>query len=203
MKYFISLFFIVVILNSCGKENKIENENIDFNNFYQIITNKQKVGSIDGIPLKEKTEIEVQYYEPLKGKKIANQIKFYKNQKIDSLKSRFYNLKFKKIKSKKYNGNIELMYCNKKIVEIEFKAITSLSNGMKTLTFKSNNSNKIHFDFENTNYEFPIKGVLCIKIESDTVINGEKIESYYNRYMFVDNNEMTDNLYIKKYEKYF
>lgn len=203
MKYFINLFFIVILLNSCGKENKTENETINFENFYQIKSIKQKVRTIDGIACKEKTEVEIQFYEPLKGKRFANQIKFYKNQKIDSLKSHFYNLNFKKINTNRYNGNIELMYSKEKIIEIEFKALTSLSNKTKTLIFKSNNSNKILFDFTNNNYEFPIKGILCIKIEADTIIKGEKIEGYIKRFMLVDNNQMTDNLYIKNYKKYF
>lgn len=203
MKYFINLIFLVILLNSCFKENKTENETINFDNFYQIKTIKQKIGTIDGVAPKDKNELEVQFYKPLKGKKIANQVKFYKNLKIDSLKSHFYNLKFKKVNTDRYQGNIELMYNKEKILEIEFKAITSMSNKIKNLTFKSNHSNKVHFDFTNTNDEFPIKGVLCIKIKVDTIIKGEKIEGYSNRFMFVDNNEMTDNLYIKKYKRYF
>jgi len=203
MKYFTKLFILLILLQSCGKENKTENETFDFDNLYQIKTVKQNVGTIDGVACKDKTELEIQFYEPLNGEKIANQVIFYKNNKIDSLKSHFYNLKFKKIKANRYNGDIELMHNKEKIIEIEFKAITSLSNQIKPLTFKSNNSNKIHFDFTNTNHEFPIKGVLCIKIDADTIIKGEKIEGYVNRFMFVDNNEMTDNLYIKKYKRYF
>ena len=203
MKYFTNLFILVILLNSCGKDNKTGNETIDFNNFYQIKTIKQKIGTIDGVACKDKNELEIQYYEPLKGKKIANQYKFYKNNKIDSLKSYFYDLKFKKVASDSYSGDIELMYHKEKILEIEFKAITSWSNKTNTLAFKSNNSNKIHFDFTNTNYEFPIKGILCVKIEADTIIKGKKIEGYSNRFMLVDNNVMTDNLYIKKYKRYF
>jgi hypothetical protein len=203
MKYITKLLISLILLQSCGKENKTENETFDFDNLYQVKTVKHKADKIDGIACIDKIELETQFYEPLNGKKIHNQVKFYKNNKIDSLKSYYYNLKFKKINTNRYNGDIELMLNKKKIIEIKFKAITSLSNKIKPLTFKSYNSNKIHFDFTNTNYEFPIKGILCIKIEADTIIKGEKLEGYTNRYMFVDNNELTDNLYIKEYKRYF
>ena len=114
MKYFTKLFILLILLQSCGKENKTENETFDFNNLYQIKTVKQNVGTIDGVACKDKTEIEIQFYEPLKGKRIANQVKFYKNHKIDSLQSHFYNLKFRNVKTNRYIGNIELNYNKEK-----------------------------------------------------------------------------------------
>ncbi len=192
MKYFINLFFLMILLNSCVKEKKTEDANFDNFSFYEI-------KEINGIDRTTKTNFEIQVYESLKGKKFVNQVKQYKNEKIDSSMSHFYNLEYKEIKHNNYRGKIQLMYETKKILEIEFKVITNKSS--KPLTFKSNISNNISFEFSNTDSLSPIKGVLCFKIETEILIGRKKRIGYYEEHMFVDSNKLTDNLFIKKYKK--
>jgi hypothetical protein len=194
MKYFVNLFALLLLLSSCGKEKENVNNDFDDFDFYQIKT-------INGIDRNAKTKLDIQVYESIKGKKFVNQVKQYKNEKIDSLNSHFYTLEFIKTEPNNYKGNIQLTYESKKILEIEFKVITTIAEKPKSLTFKSNNTNRISFKFSNTDSASPLKGVLCIKLETEVLVNGKKEKGYYNEYMFVDNNKTTDNLFIKKYKK--
>ena len=205
IKNCINIFGLIILLNSCGKEQKTNNDKNAYENMdsYQIETTKQNVKTIDGIELNEKTELEIQLYKSISEKTIPNQVKFFKNQKIDSLKSHFYNLTYKKINENKFKGNIVLVYNQEKIIEIEFKAITVNHKKNNILIFKSDNSNSVFFEFENMETDSPIKGVLSIKIETEVLIEGKNVKGYLQKYMFVDSNTITDNLFINKYKNNF
>ena len=195
MKHFIILLGLIILIISCGKEKEIKNAKDDYDNFdfYQI-------KKIKGFDQANKKDVEAEVYESIKGKRFLNQYKQFDNNKIDSLNSYFYTLKLTKSKPDNYIGKIELICENKKILGIEFKTIIKIDGKSKTLNFKSKNSTSILFNFATVDSYSEIKGVLCINLETDIIIGGKKEKGYYNRYMFVDNKEMTDNLFIKKYK---
>ena len=198
MKYLLNLIVLIFLLTSCGKgkDDKNSNYDFDFNNpdLYLIKT-------IKGIDKTTEKYVEIQIYESVKGDKFINQVKEFKNEEIDSSNSHFYTLESTKIKPNIYKGKIQLMYENEKILGIEFKTITKVDDEFKTLTFNSDNSNHVLFNMTNTDSNPEIKGVLCVKIETEILIEDKKEKGYYKRYMFVDNNKVTDNLFIKKYKK--
>jgi len=195
MKHFIILLGLIILIISCGKEKEIKNAKDDYDNFdfYQI-------KKIKGFDQANKKDVEAEVYESIKGKRFLNQYKQFDNNNIDSLNTYFYTLKLTKSKPDNYIGKIELICENKKILGIEFKTIIKIDGKSKTLNFKSKNSTSILFNFTNVDSYSEIKGVLCINLETDIIIGGKKEKGYYNRYMFVDNKEMTDNLFIKKYK---
>lgn len=198
MKNLVFIFSLLLLTYSCGKEKTADNSAENSYDNFDLYT----VKTIKGTDSNTKKNIELEVYESVKGKKFLNQTKEYINTDIDSSNSRFYNLEFKKNKAHNYEGNINVIYEKKKIKEIEFKVVTSThTEKNKILSFKSSDSNTINFKFLNTDSSHPIKGVLCINIETDLLIEGEKEAGYYIEYMLIDSEKTTDNLFIEKYKK--
>ncbi|MCB4809398.1 hypothetical protein LG651_14170 [Tamlana sp. 62-3] len=192
---------ILISLNSCDKKDKkTYNDEINYSdfNYYKIINTKNRESSTDQL-------IELEIYGTTKENMFVNQVKsFLKTDvDIDSLNSHFYTLKFNEYKPLNYKGYIDIVYGKEKVIDIEFKVITSTNNEKEEiLSFKSIDSNRVNFNFINVDSKNPIKGVLCIKIESELIVEEgeEKIVGYYFEYMFVDTKKFTNNSFIEEYK---
>lgn len=144
------------------KKGQDNTEAIDFtkHNYYWIKSLKKRESVTDQL-------IELQVYGTTKENIFLYQAKHFSGTGIDSLNSHFYNLDFKEYQPFNYKGHLDVVYEKKKLLNIEFKAITSANTEEdKILSFKSNGSNRVNFSFFNTNSEHKIKGVLCITIET-------------------------------------
>ncbi|MCB0448760.1 MAG: hypothetical protein KDC97_01445 [Confluentibacter sp.] len=201
LKHLIVSVCILISLNSCGKKDKeTYHEEIDYSdfNYFQIINLKNRDSSTDQL-------IELEIYGSTKENKFLNQAKWFlkTDVDIDSLNSHFYKLEFNEYKPLNYKGHIDVVYEKKKIIEVEFKAITSKNDGKEeVLSFKSNNSNRVNFKFLNVDSQNPIKGVLCIKIETEFLVEESKeyLVGHYFEYMLVDTNKLTNNSFIDEYK---
>lgn len=201
MYKYLSLIILVIIFGSCSEQKERKSENNEQSSLLEEF-NIHKIYTIEANDSTTETQVEVQIYQSLDDKKFVNQaIHYHKDKTIDTLNSYFYRLDFNETSKNNYKGEIWLNYEGGKIEEIEFKTLTYETSEPLISSFVSNNVNTISFGFFNNNSEAPLIGVLCVKIETEVLIGEEITKGYYKRYIFVDSNEITDNLFIKKYKK--
>lgn len=150
---------------------------------------------------------EVEIYVSESNDTISNQYKSFKNNKIDTLKSEFYDLsitntekpniykgritihsKYEKLKIDKHNRkSLEFNYCEQNL------------DSMWITTKNMENTNTINFEFENV-YGRTLNGLIYQKIERDTLIKNKSSINLFRLQILVDNNPETYNLFLTSYE---
>ena len=194
------MIIIVLLLNSCNDQEKKDLHDSTIN---YLLEGKDifKVDTIKGNIKTTKRDIELQVYQSFYKKKFLNQaIEYERNGNIDTLNSHFFRLELNEITKNNFKCKIWLNYEGEIIKEIDLKILSYKEGKPIEMSFISNNSNEISFDFVNENSEATLVGVLCIKIETE--MEDQTTTGYYKRYMFVDSHDLTDNIFIKKYKKF-
>lgn len=199
MKNIALLFCISYFMVSCKKEEKIHNNTSN----YQRLDKSQKYSRQNiSLHFSDWTE-EIELYIIKKKDTISNQYKFIKNNRIDTLKSSYYDLeisqtdkpnfykgkitlhtKYQNLKlNKKNKRTLELSYCNQNKDSLYLKYVTSKSSATLDFIFENHKNRNL-------------KGILYQITERDTtkeMINMNQI------YLLVDNSAETDNLFLESY----
>jgi len=211
MKKILNLILFVVILSSlncCKKENKtFKTENVRKDKLLSdSLYNREwlKFGHEE-----ERLE-DIEIYISEKGDTIYNQYKVYKENKVDTLNSEFYDLKlYKTDKPNIYRGQItlhslldtlKLNQQNSRI--IEFLYCEQNKDSIRTTSIKSDKLNTIEFEYENF-YSNQLQGVITATVWIDPKKKDkspEDILTHYRIELLVDSYIKTDNFILEAFE---
>lgn len=205
MKSIITMFLIVTLI-SCQKEIKKEAVNKDLNYLSKVNdTNYVKKLFRNNYPNNEAEEFEL--YISNKNDTIINQYKYFKNGKMDTLRSRFYDLDiYETDRPNVYEGKISLFTFTEKFklsknekYTLEFWYWQISEDSTYLTTFKTKQKNNIRFKYTNI-VDNNLSGILLLIADNDTIQNGEKMIRIRNIEMLVDNKIKTNNAFLKSFE---
>jgi hypothetical protein len=202
LKIYISIFIIFIISSCVEKTTESNNKNFDrlsSEDLYRRQTLSLKLSD----SLKEDIEI----YITKEKDTFYNQYKYFKGNIIDTLKSNYYDLKITKTNKKNiYKGIITLhsLYENLKIDknnrrEIQFGYCVQNKDSIQLIYLSSKTNNTIEFEYENY-YNNKLQGILYQLVERDTIVNNEEMVNMNRIHLLVDNDTVTDNLFLESYE---
>ncbi|WP_428740429.1 hypothetical protein [Tenacibaculum sp.] len=188
----ITYFFIILIsifFIQCKKDSKTDKNSINSKRKYKF----EKV--IFQYDLGNNNRRDVGVYVNGKDTVVFSE-KQYKNGKIDTINSLFYEIELHK-KENLYRGKLVYYYDSIEEGKINFMSlclIKKINNKREKMVFEKENSNtlEINFNYDNDT----IMGVLFVRHFKDTIENGEKKLRMRERYFPVDNYEKTNNPFI-------
>ncbi len=136
---------------------------------------------------------------------IWNQILLFGNEKLDTLKSRFYNINVSRSDKKNiYKGKIELfsfyndsILQNSKYRQISFMYFEQDKDSIWVSNATSNSIEPIEFNFQNY-YNNKIHGVVIESIQTDTISFHK--DSIYERFILIDNKINASNFFIEYFD---
>ncbi|RBA29275.1 hypothetical protein [Flavobacterium tibetense] len=199
MKILYFLLFLIII--SCKGEDRIESETYDrLSNEGLYRREYLKLHYTD-------SSVDYEIYVSKDNDTISNQYRKYKNGVLDSLNSVFYNLKITKTnKPNIYKGTITLYskYKNLKLDEnnqreFEFGYCIQTKDSIDIVYLNSKSETTFEFEFENY-YNNKLQGVLYQLVQRDTIVNNEEMVNINTINILVDNDTITDNLFLKSYD---
>lgn len=211
MKTFLNLILFAVILSSlncCKEENKnLKTERIIKDKLLNDSLYNRKWLKFES-PEERLEDIEIYIAE--KGDTVYNQYKVYKNNKVDTLNSEFYDLKlYKTGKPNIYRGQITLhslldtLKLNRQNSRIiEFLYCEQNKDSIRTTTIKSDKLNTIEFEYENF-YSNQLQGVITATVWIDPKKKDrspEDILTHYRIELLVDSYIKTDNFILQAFE---
>lgn len=188
IKWFL-IIFISIIYIQCRKEKKTNKYPISIERKYKFEKTILRYG------LDNNNRRDVGVYVNEKDTVVFSEIQ-YKNGKIDTLNSLFYEIELEK-KGNLYNGKLVYYYDSIKEGKIDFISlclIKEINNKREKLIFEKDSSNTLDINFEYDNDT--IMGVLFVRYFKDTIQNGENMLRMRERYFPVDNYEKTNNPFI-------
>lgn len=203
------IILVMILLSiSCQKEVKKElaNKNTDYLSKKKDTTFTQylwKIHQNDGVME------ELQLYISNKNDTILNQSKYFKNEILDTVKSKYYTLSTAKTKTPHvYQGTITVnSFINKfklsknEKYDIEFSYWQISRDSTYLTTFKANQKNKIRFKYTNI-VDDNLSGIVLVSAENDTLQNGKKMVRLRNEEILVDNKVETNNVFLNAFEFY-
>ncbi len=199
-----SFIVFLTLIVSCKNDRESEPERTKKNRILQDSLYSKKWLKVDY----DDGRIEdVEIYITKDNDTVTNQFKPYKNKQIDSIRSEFYDLKISKTdKENIYNGEIsihskydklELNEKNKRTVDFHYAEQNA--DSMRITSLKTETSNAIEFEFENF-YSKQLQGVITLTVFRDTIIDQEKMINLFQLELLVDNQDITDNMFLEIYE---
>ncbi|NHN24446.1 hypothetical protein FIA58_002055 [Flavobacterium jejuense] len=202
MKIYISIF-ILFIISSCvektNEKNRKQFDRLSDEGLYK----RQFLNLNFSDSITENYEI----YITKEKDTLYNQYKYLKGNIIDTLESIYYDLKITKTNRKNsYKGVITLhsLYENLKLDknnrrELQFGYCVQNKDSVNLVYLSSKSKNTIEFEYENY-YNNKLQGILYQQVERDTIIDNEKMINMSRIYLLVDNDTLTDNLFLTSYE---
>ncbi|GAB1308604.1 hypothetical protein KH5_12870 [Urechidicola sp. KH5] len=154
---------------------------------------------------KDSISAKVELYISENNDSIWNQILLYRNNKIDTLNSRFYNLSINNSSSKNiYHGKLELFSFyndstlqNSKNRFIRFTYLEQNRDSIWISNVTSESIEQLEFSFENY-YNNKIHGIVIESIQKDTITF--HMDSIYKRYILIDNKLKTSDIFINNFD---
>ncbi len=129
----------------------------------------------------------------------------FKNNKLDTTQSTFYDLKADFLKDSTLRGSLKV-YLEDDIKikspliqkEIKLSFAQNYNNKREIVEFKSVNSNYIDFEFKNNSDT--LMGLLILHRQFDTIVDDEEMVRFIETMIPVDNKVQTDNVFIHAFE---
>jgi hypothetical protein len=190
-------------------ENKIDSllkeESGNKNFTHQLLTKDRYKKHWVNVTSKDTIRAEIELYISENMDSIWNQILLYRNKKMDTINSRFYNLNVNNSTEKNiYKGKLELFSFyndstlqNSKNRLIRFYYLEQNKDSIWVSNITSNTIDPIEFSFQN-HYNNKIHGIVIESIQRDT-INFHK-DSINKRYILIDNKINTSDVFINNFD---
>ena len=202
LKIYLSIFIILIFL-SCV-EKKTENSTNTFDRLSNEDLYRRQTLSLT---FSDSVREDIEIYITKEKDTFYNQYKYFTADVIDTLNSNYYDLKITKTDKKNtYKGVITLhsLYENLKLDknnrrEIQFGYCTQNKDSIQLIYLSSKSKNTIEFEYENY-YNNKLQGIIYQVVERDTIVNNEEMLNMNRIYLLVDNDTLSDNLFMESYE---
>ena len=191
----------IFLLFSCNKKDQINNQ-------YDRLSDKGLYSKfILGLNHSDSLLEDYELYITKNRDTFYNQYKVYKNGVLDTLNSIYYSLDISKTdKPNTYKGIITLhsKYENIKLNEsirreVQFGYCVQNKDSIDIVYLESKTENTFEFEYENY-YNHKLQGILYQIVLRDTIVDNEEYVNINRIYLLVDNDTLTDNLFLESYE---